>query len=121
VLYEFDAADWGNPATYTWTDIAWPGIDRSQDAPLVAALADGRIVAGSIFGGYNGGPNSFAHSSSFPRGNVDADRFAERPNAGVAARARPGLDRRWTECARSGPDGCEPLVHGWRLRAVPHD
>ena len=58
VLYEFDAADWSNPAAYTWTDISWPGIDRSQDVPLVAALADGRLVAGSIFGGYNGGPDS---------------------------------------------------------------
>ena len=58
VLYEFNAANWSNPATYTWTDLSWPGIDRSQDAPLVAALADGRIVAGSIFGGYNGGPDS---------------------------------------------------------------
>ena len=58
VLYEFDAADWSNPATYTWTDASWPNIDRTQDAPLVAALADGRVVAGSIFGGYAGGPNS---------------------------------------------------------------
>ncbi len=58
VLYEFNAADWSNPGTYSWADISWPGIDRAQDAPLVAALADGRIVAGSIFGGYNGGPNS---------------------------------------------------------------
>ena len=58
VLYEFNAANWSNPATYTWTDLSWPGIDRSQDAPLVAALVDGRIVSGSIFGGYNGGPDS---------------------------------------------------------------
>ena len=58
ILYEFNAANWSDPATYTWSDISWPGIDRAQDAPLVAALADGRIVAGSIFGGYSGGPNS---------------------------------------------------------------
>jgi hypothetical protein len=58
VLYEFNATDWINPATYTWTDLSWPDINRSQDAPLVVALADGRIVAGSIFGGYSGGPAS---------------------------------------------------------------
>lgn len=57
-LYEFNAANWNLPGTYTWRDISWPGIDRSEAAPLVAALVDGRIVAGSIFGGFNGGPNS---------------------------------------------------------------
>jgi len=58
VLYEFNSANWNAPASYTWTDISWPGIDRSEPAPLVAALSDGRIVSGSIFGGYSGGPNS---------------------------------------------------------------
>lgn len=58
VIYQFDAGDWSNPASYTWTDISWPGIDRSEAAPLVAALADGRIVVGSIFGGWAGGPDS---------------------------------------------------------------
>jgi len=57
-LYEFSAADWSNPASYTWADASWPDIDRTQDAPLVASLADGRVVAGSIFGGYAGGPDS---------------------------------------------------------------
>lgn len=58
VLYEFSAADWGNPLTYSWNDISWPGMDRSQAIPLITALADGRLISGSIFGGYTGGPAS---------------------------------------------------------------
>jgi hypothetical protein len=57
-LFQFESADWANPAGYTWSDISWPGMQRDEAAPLVTALVDGRIVAGGIFGGYSGGPNS---------------------------------------------------------------
>jgi hypothetical protein len=48
-LFEFNAANWNAPASYTWSDITPPGINRGVPAPLVTALVDGRIIAGDIY------------------------------------------------------------------------
>lgn len=60
LLFECTATDWSNVGTYTWADISWPGMDRESydPAPLLAVLADGRIVSGSLYGGYEYGPDS---------------------------------------------------------------
>ena len=50
-LAEYDSPAWINPAVYSWSGITWPAKSAWMDCPLVAALPDGRIIAGSIWGG----------------------------------------------------------------------
>ncbi len=130
VLFEFSATNWSNPGTYTWTSISWPAKDPVQPVPLVAALSDGRIIAGSLWGGGSyGGPRTQIRSAAGVWSNIDTlsgsmPGWQRNPSPGVVEGGRnalvvdPSNSTRWFMAGGYAPFRSQDSGATWQYSTV---